>query len=327
MRKHTLIGCAVAVVVALGAGTAAAQDAKAAEILAKTRKALGGAKLEGLKTLAIEAASQRNMGQMQMNADVEILLEMPDKYLRSEASRGMMNMTMNTGFNGEQAILPANASMGAGGAMVIRMGPGGPIGADAPKLTDEQKAEVNRATLRSARVELSRLMLGWFGAAHPSLAAQYTYAGEAESPDGKAHVIDVKNGDGFEARLFVDQNNFLPLMVTYKGRQPRMVTAGGPMTRSTQSGAGRQETQTRQLSAEERTKMQQDLEAQVKRDVAEQPMVEFSIFFDDWRDVDGIQFPHLMRRGSGGETSEEWTISKVKMNPKIDAKRFAVETR
>jgi hypothetical protein len=324
MTKLTVFGCAFVAMTTLNVSGAFAQDAKAAEILARTRQALGGAKLEGMKSLAIEAASQRNMGQMQMAADLEILLEMPDKYLRSENSRGMMAMTMNTGFNGDKAIVPAGVSMAGGGAMVIRMGPGGPIGGDAPKLTDEQKAEINRASLRSARVELSRLMLGWFGTAHPSLAAQYTYAGEAESPDGKAHVIDVKDPEGFEARLFVDQNNYLPLMVTYKGRQPRMVTAGGPMTRVQSGGA---QAQTRQLSDEERRKMAQDVEGQVKREMSEQPLVEFSMFFDDWRQVDGITFPHVMRRGSGGETTEEWTISKVKVNPKIDAKKFAADAR
>ena len=66
-------------------------------------------------------------------------------------------------------------------------------------------------------------MLGWFGATHPSVNAHYTYAGEAESPDGKAHVIDVKNADGFAARLFIDEQTHLPLMVTYQGPQPRMV--------------------------------------------------------------------------------------------------------
>ena len=327
MRTHRLMGCVLAMVAAVGVSSAAAQDAKAAEILARTRTALGGAKLDALKTLSVEATSQRNMGQMQMSAELEILLEMPDKYLRSETMRSGMGMTMNTGFNGNQAILPANASMGPGGSMVIRMGPGGPMGGEAPKLTEEQKAEINKASLRSAQTELSRLMLGWFGAAHPSLGAQYTYAGEAESPDGKAHVIDVKAGDGFDARLFIDQNNFLPLMITYKGRQPRIMTAGGPMTRVAPGGAPRPEQPARQLSDEERKKLQQDLEAQVKREAAEQPLVEFSMFFDDWREVDGITFPHLMRRGTGGETNEEWTISKVKVNPKIDAKKFTVETR
>ena len=162
-------------------------------------------------------------------------------------------------------------------------------------------------------------MLGWFGMVHPTLAVQYTYAGEAESPDGKAHVIDVKDADGFEARLFVDQNNYLPLMVTYKGRLPRMVTRTAPARGAATAQA--------QLSDEERKKLAQDAAAQAKHEMAEQPPVEFSMFFDDWRAVDGITFPHLMRRSVGGETNEEWTIAKVKINPKIDAKKFAIDAK
>lgn len=318
--RLTTIGCAVAMVISAGTGMAMAQDAKAAEVLAKTRQVLGGAKLDAMKTLTVEASTERNLGQMQMTGDVEIALEMPDKYLKTEVSRGMMNMTINTGFNGGKAIMPANATMESGGAMMIRMGPGGPVGGDAPKLTDEQKAEANAAFVRSARIELSRMMLGWFGMAHPTLNASYTYAGQAESPDGKAHVIDVRDANGFEARLFIDQNNHLPLMVTYKGRAPRMVTAGRPMVRSTERGAGHGSAPP--VTEEERRKRAQEAEQHVKREMAEQPLVEFSMFFDDWRTVDGITFPHVMRRGSGGETSEEWTINKVKVNPKIDAKKF-----
>jgi hypothetical protein len=265
---------------------------------------------------------QRNLAQMQLSSDVEMLLELPDKYLRSETSRGGMSMTMNTGFNGDQAILPAGATMTAPGAMVIRMGPGGPIAGDGPKLTDEQKAQMNATSLRAGRAELSRMMLGWFGMAHPTLKAQYTYAGEAESPDGKAYVIDVKDGDGFEARLFIDQNNYLPLMVTYKGRQPRMVTSRAPGGAA--GGAAQGHTQTRQLTDEERKKAQEEAEARIKQEMADQPLVEFSMFFDDWREVDGLQFPHVMRRGTGGETNEEWTITKVKVNPRIDPKKFDV---
>jgi hypothetical protein len=327
MKTHMLAGAALALFVAAGSPTATAQDGKATEILGKTRTALGGVKLDAMKTFTLQAATQRNVGERQMASEVELFLEMPDKYLKSEVSRGMMNMTMNTGFNGNDAILPANVSMAAGGAMVIRMGPGGPAAADAPKLTDEQKAEINRTSVRGARVELSRLMLGWFGAAHPSLDAQYTYAGEAESPDGKAHVIDVKDGHGFDARLFIDQNNYLPLMVAYKARAPRMVTSAGPgrMTGTPAHGTG--DTQARQLTDDERKKLEQDTEAQIRREIAEHPLVDFSLFFDDWREVDGINFPHVMRRASGGETTEEWTVNKVKVNSKIDAKKFAVETR
>lgn len=289
-----------------GVSNGFAQDAKATEILAKTRNALGGAKLDALKTLSLEASTQRNVGQMQVTGDLEIALELPDKYLKSETSRGgMAGLTMNSGFNGDRAILPAGASFNGGGTFMIRMGPGGPIG-DAPKMTDEQRAQMNALALRNARVDVSRLMLGWFGKSHPSLQTQMTYVGEAESPDGKAHVIDIKDVDGFEARLFIDQNNHLPLMLTYKGRPPRMVT----------------QTRTSAPSEEERKKLQEDAEQRAKREMADQPLVEFSMFFEDWREVDGIAFPHVMRRAVAGETTEEWTVSKVQVNPKLDAKKF-----
>lgn len=297
-------GMAVVAALALGSGSAFGQDARAVEVLAKTRAALGGATLETMKTFSLEAATERNVGPRQMASEVELLLALPDKYLKSEESRGPMAMTMNSGFNGEKAIIPAGASMGPGGAMmVIRMGPGGPPAPDGAKMTDEQKQELNAISLRTARVELSRLMLGWFGAAHPSLNAKLKYAGEAESPDGKAHVIDVTGADGFEARLFVDQNNYLPLMVTYKSRAPRMVTSTGP--RETPAHG----------------------EAEARREAEASPLVEFALYFDDWRQVNGITFPHVLRRASAGETVEEWTISKVAVNPAIDAKRFAVESK
>jgi hypothetical protein len=308
MRMVTIGIGMLAFTLASGTPGASAPDAKAAEILAQTRKAIGN--VDAVKTLAVEASSDRNVGSMQMSSEVELLLDLPDKYVKREESRGMMAMTMAIGFNGDRAIMPAGVSH-AGGAMVIRMGPGGPV-SDGPRPTPEQLEKANAATVRNARVEISRLMLGWFGMAHPSLKAEYTYAGEAESPDGKAHVIDVKDADGFEARVFIDQNNHLPLMVTYKGRQPRIVTAGGPM---------------KPPSDDERKTMVQDAETRARREMAEAPLVEFSLFFDDWREVGGITFPHVLRRAAGGETSEEWTIHAVKVNPKIDAKTFAVDTK
>ena len=59
--------------------------------------------------------------------------------------------------------------------------------------------------------------------------------------------------------------------------------------------------------------------------MADQPLVEFSLFFDDWREVDGVNFPHVFRRAVAGETTEEWTVTKVNVNPKLDAKKIAVD--
>ena len=326
MRMKMIGTGVVAAVLAAGVSVAAGQDAKSADVLAKTRAALG--KAEKVKTLSVEASMQRNMGAAQLSSEVELLVEMPDKYVKREESRGMMNMSMANGFNGDRAIRPGGATMSAGGAMFFRMGPGGPV-QEGAKPTPEQLEQINEATLRSARAEASRFMLGWLGMAHPAMKAEYRYLGEAESPDGRAHVIEVKDPDGFESRLFIDQNNHLPLMVTYQARAPRIMTSG-PMriTQGRPSSADAQGAKPETpASEEERKKMAQDLEERVRKEAADQPLVEFSLFFDDWREVDGLMFPHLMRRGSGGETTEEWTVNKVKVNGKLDAKKFAVETK
>ena len=51
----------------------------------------------------------------------------------------------------------------------------------------------------------------------------YTYGGQAESPDGKADIIDVTGPDDFKVRLFVDTETHLPLMLTYMEPEARMV--------------------------------------------------------------------------------------------------------
>jgi hypothetical protein len=291
-----------------------AQEAgKAAEILAAARKAIGDKRLDALRTFSVQSALQRNVQSVQLSSDVEILLEFPDKYLRSEVSNGGGMMLAGggvSGFNGDRSLQKRNGgNVVAGGNMLIRMGgPGGSLpGGSGEKPTPEQLEQMNKGAVRGGQMEASRLMLGWFAMVHPAFNAQYIYAGEAESPDGKAYVIDVKSAENLAARLFIDQQTHLPLMVTYKGPQPRMVIQGAP-GRQVTSGAG------------DAGKQIQDMQRQP-------PMTaDYTLFFDDWREADGVKFPFKMRRAMGSETTEEWTVSKVKVNPKIDPKRFAGES-
>jgi hypothetical protein len=81
------------------------------------------------------------------------------------------------------------------------------------------------------------------------------------------------------------------------------------------------------MSEEDRKKAQ----AQVEKELQEMqkqapPMVDFALYFEDWRSVDGVKFPFKMRRAMAGTTTEEWTIRKIKVNPKVDPKRFAGES-
>jgi hypothetical protein len=314
-----------------------AQEAgKAAEILAATRKAIGDRKLDALKTFSLQAALQRNIQTLQISSDVEILIELPDKYLRSEVSSGggggMVRMSGGgvTGFSGDRPLQKMNTGGMPGGGMVIRMG--GPDGSSSgEKPTGEQLAEMNKTMVRTGQADASRLMLGWFAMAHPSINAQYTYAGEAESPEGKAYVIDVKNADNFTARLFIDEQTHLPLMVTYKNPQPRMMTqgvgGGGRQMMPIGGGGAHTITMSSSMTDEERKKAQADLDAQMKELQRQPPvMIDYTVFFDEWRDTDGVKFPFKMRRAMGNETVEEWSVSKVKVNPKIDPKRFAGES-
>lgn len=327
MRIHLSGPRAIVFAIVLAvARTLSAQDAKATEVLASARKAIGGKKLDALTSLSVQAAAQRNIGNFRVTSDLELLLNLPDKYLRSESSNSpMVNMSNTTGFNGDRPIKrAAQAGMPAGGGMMIRMGgPGMAMGGNAEKPTPEQQAQIDKQLLRSARLEISHLMLGWFAGTHPSIAAQYTYAGEAESPDGRAFIIDAKTADGFAARLFIDEATRLPLMVTYQAPQPRAVTVGGPPPGG---GGGRGEAAGRPASAEARQRIEADARRQIQQLEVQPPaMVEYTLYFDDWREADGIKFPHALRRGSAGTTMEEWTVSKVKVNPKIDPKKFDSE--
>ena len=334
MNYRALVPLALAAVIAFAQPVAfiAQEVGKAAEILAAARKAIGDRKLDTLKTFSVQSALQRNVQTMQVNSDVEILLELPDKYLRSEASSGggmMMAGGGTSGFNGDRPLQKLNPGGMPGGGMVIRMGgPGGFASGDGEKPTPEQLAEMSKSMVRSSQFEASRLMLGWFAMAHPAANAQYTFAGEAESPDGKAYVIDVKNGDNFAARLFIDEQTHLPLMVTYKAPQPRMLSAGGgPRQVAPAGGNPHTVTMTSSMSDEERKKAQAEIEKQIKELQRQPPVLtDYTVFFEDWRDADGVKFPFKMRRAMGSETTEEWTVSKVKVNPRIDPKRFAGES-
>lgn len=315
---------AVAVMLAVGAAgpsPARAQSTKANDVIAASRKAIGEKTLNALDTLSVEASVQRNVGSMQVGSETEILLDLPDKYVRTDQSSGPMAGAFSLGFNGDTPIRPAGGNVTAGGGLMIRMGPGpGPGGPPpAEKLSPEEQARADAQLVRAQRAEISRLMLGWLATAHPALNTQYTYAGEAESPDGKADIVDVKTEDGFSARLFIDQQTHLPLMVTYRGPQPRMITMRGPRG----GGPSPRERGSRELSEEERAKLREDADKQMKQLEAAPPaLVDVNLYFDDWRDVGGMQFPHSQRRVVGGTTNEEWTVTRVKVNPRLDAGKF-----
>jgi hypothetical protein len=185
--------------------------------------------------------------------------------------------------------------------------------------------------LRRANSDLGRLLLGLIGGTQAGFPVQYAYAGEAESAETTAHVIDVTGPDDFKARLFIDIRTSLPLMLTYSEQEATVRTItqrGGPGGAQTSGGApnvrvaGAGEGHTmRELTPEQRA----EIDKQMKElESAPRKMIDYRIFFADYREVNGISLPYKISRGTAEKLTEEWEIKSYKVNPDIKPDRFRV---
>jgi hypothetical protein len=56
------------------------------------------------------------------------------------------------------------------------------------------------------------------------------------------------------------------------------------------------------------------------------PPIESRLYYADYRDVNGLKLPFRLRRAVAGETVEETTFDKFRINPKIDPRKFEAPT-
>ena len=344
--------------------TAQAQaDAKAAAVMADVRKALGGEqKLAAVKGVSLRADYRREMsagaggggtmtfvmmgggggnvgGSQQTTGKIEIDVDLPDRYLRTDIGSAAFGMTRTEGFDSSRPFVE-----------VVPNTPGMRIQVDSPA-ADPARAKM---ALKRSQTDLARLYLGLTGSTQPGFNCTYTHGGQAESPDGKADIIDVAGPEDFKARLFVDAETHLPLMLTYMEPEARVMMR--TVTRDGRSGgpgalAAGNTTQARNtaprwrsnpgaapagstthvarpgspamatLTPEERA----ELEKQMKEAEAAPPkLVEYRLFFSDYRKVDGVMLPYRVARGLGAKTIEEWDVTSYKVNPTFKADRFKV---
>jgi hypothetical protein len=279
---------AVAAVLALGAAvTMSARADKSAEVLAAARKALGGEeKLNAVRTIVATGKSQRQMGERQIDGDIEIAIALPDRYLRTQVDSIMgSSVTREQGFNGS-ALLERSAA--PPGAVVMFRGPdaGG----------DPERGKQLR--LQAQKNELARLLIAWLLTAPAYAQAQFTYVGEAESPDGKADALELKGADGLALRVFVDLKTRRPLMITYQGRPPIIRTQA--MTAGQRPPIG----------------------GHTEMEGAPPPLTEIQWFVDDFREVGGLWLPHRLVQAADGKTIEEWEFSKIVVNQPIKDDKF-----
>jgi hypothetical protein len=276
------------------------EKARAEELLAQARAALGGdAKLKAVQSLSVSGQLRQVVGgdgddQEQVQGEIQFDFLLPDKYLRTETTSigdGLTEVTRIAGINGEQAFLDAHAS-GGGGMVIIRPGP-----SDPKSLATQSRA---------LRKEFARQLLSWLLVTPATLPLEYSYAGEADVKDAKADAIDVKGPDEFAARLFLDKQTHRPLLLSYRGPQPRMM-----MRRQISDDPGHAE------------KQRKEIEAQANKPVDQPPpLADIEVYFAEYRAEDGILLPHRITRSINGQFNEEWELSKFKINPPLKADKF-----
>jgi hypothetical protein len=284
----------VAFLAVIGAPLEVAQgaaDPTASQVLDRARQALGGPKLAAVTSVSAKGSYRRTMGERDVSGELTVDLQLPDKFLRTESMTLMGDavVTRETGLNGSQ-LLQTSKTSGGGPGMFIRM-----AGAEGPAAEAQM--------LRAQQDELARHTLVWLLTAPAGTPLDFTYAGEAQAEDGKADVIDVKGADNFAARLFIDKETHRPLMLSYKGVVPRLVMqtmraqppAGGP-------GQHRPNDPQPAPPAPEHGDIQ--------------------LFFSDYKNVEGVQLPHHIARSVNGNPTEEWTITKFKVNAPIKPETF-----
>jgi hypothetical protein len=285
---------------------------QAGKVLADLRQALGGARLEQVKALSVEGPFRRDMGQRQIEGTVVMVLQGPDKMHRSEDTEfpGGMSVERITALSGATSWEDTQNRGGMGGGMQIMLrGPGG-----------AEMSEEAREKMRTTR--LTAEMQRWMFALLATPAGEVTYAGVAESPDGKADMLEMKDGRGQALRLFVDQQTHLPLMLSFQEVRPRMMLQGGPGGRRGAGGPGGGPGGGRGPGA---AGGQRPSEEEIRRRIESMPpptpsAVQMSLA--DYTTVDGVKFPKLVSITVDGKPSEEWTLEKIKVNPALKADFF-----
>jgi hypothetical protein len=312
------IRLAVGVLSLLMATTGFAQDGpRGAALLAEARKAVGGDdRLRAVKTLQAKGDFKRMVGQNTIEGELELLLELPGRLrrnedlslpgggpaiVRTEVLNGTEVWDENSGGGGQFMFRGGGpggnrAGSGGGGGGVGGTGGGGRDGAGRGGRGPIDPEQLRQLQLRTRQADLARTVLALLLVTGDGAV---TWVGTAESPEGRADVLDVTPANGAAMKLFLDTSTHLPLMVTWQGAAPQLFInrrGGGP-------------------GAPEAPGDQPPL-----RPRAQQATLRMTL--GEYKAVNGLRLPHLVTRGVNDVTNEEWTVDSYRINPSFKADTF-----
>ena len=260
-RAYPVYGVLVANLVIGQAAVARAQASSAQAVVSAAREALGGEqRLSAITSFTATGRTRQLRGNNLVPIEFEINCELPGRFVRKDEIPAQDTDATVTGFSADQLILSPAPPNRAGGP--------------APEAAAPQR-------LVGAKQDFARLMLGIFAASFSPYPLTFRYLAEGDAPEGKADILDVAGPANFSARLVVQRDTHLPVMLIWQAPGP-----GAP-------GA--------------------------------QPMpVEHRLYYGDFRDVNGTKWPFRLRHAVAGQTIEETTFDRIRVNVKIDPRKFEV---
>lgn len=291
-------------------GTPANDPVKGAAILAETRKALGGEeRFKSIQRLEVKGKSARAQGQT-LEGDFEIALDLPDKFRRREQlNLSDVRIEILQRLNGadaeqkvdfQQGNNMGNFDDGGGNRGGGNRGGGGGNrgrGNDMARFLGGATSDDPAVQKKAIETEMARFVMLWLVTSTQPVA----WIGEAQSPDGKADVLEFTTPDGTATKVLIDQKSRLPLLMTWTGiiqssfQGNRGGGRGNPGNTGNRGGRGG----------------------------TPQPTTgPLQIYVSDYKTVDGRKFPHLIQSGANDETTEELVVKSVKVNPSFKSDLF-----
>ncbi len=316
---------------------------KGAALLAEARKAVGGEdKLAAIKRLQVKGEMRRGQGNVTLEGDSELFIELPDKFRRNES------LTLGPGgpgidrvevLNGNDAWEENTGGGGRGGfgrggdfGGFARGGFGGGQAGDPNAQGRGQGIDPERVRellRRNRQSEVARLLLGMLLMTDSPVA----WIGTAQSPDGTADVLEVKTPDGVATRLFLESTTHLPVMMTWSGGAQRAGRAGQGRGGQGRGAAATDAPPQGGAATASVTGWRCDRHAPqggaavdaVQGRRGRGPggaQATLEMHLSDYKVVNGLKLPHLITRGTNGETAEEWAIKSYRINPTFKGNTF-----
>ena len=237
------------------------------ELLAKSAASLGGAdRLRAVRSFSMTGTFRRAFPDQDRSGVYEISFMAPDKFKKVETAEATkdVRITLTQTLNNNEGWSDTYIKKGELELNIGKPGSGAqPVSPNARK---------------QMRADFARHLLAWFIADPTLYSMGFNYARQ-DSASGTL-VLNLNGPDDFTARVVLDPNTHLPLMMNYRGRPPLIA-----------------------------------LNEREMKEAATPYETEIQVHFSDYRAEDGIVLPHLIKVESDGKFLEEFKMKTCRVNP------------